>query len=209
MPERSRIAPLRWAGAVAASLACVAVASLADAWTYHHVALPRVYDTDWGRALRTMGYWPVWVIVAFALWRHGDASGQPPDTSARARWRAGWLLGAVTIAGLLAELLKLVVRRERPGAGAGLYVFRAWSDRPFSTGGFGMPSSHAVEAFAAATVLAGCFPETAAVWYGLAIGCAVTRVLSGAHFLSDVVAGAALGVLVAVALRGARRPAAS
>ncbi len=209
MPEGSRTAPARWIAAVAASLACVAAASLVDAWTYHHIALPRVYDTDWGRALRTMGYWPLWAIVSLALWRHGEAMGQPPDGRARARRRAGWLLSAVTVAGIVAELLKLVVRRERPGVGAGLYVFRAWSDRPVSTAGFGMPSSHAVEAFAAATVLAGCFPETAVVWYALAAGCAVTRVLSGAHFLSDVVAGAALGLVIARALRRGRPSAAS
>jgi membrane-associated phospholipid phosphatase len=200
---------MRWVAAIVASLACVALASLGDVWTYHHVSLPRVYDTDWGRALRTMGYWPLWAIVAFAIWRHGEGSGQQPDRRARSRWQAAWLVGAVTVAGIAAELLKLLIRRERPGADSGLYVFRAWTDRPFSTSGFGMPSSHAVEAFAAATVLAGCFPETAVVWYGLAIGCAVTRLLSGAHFLSDVVAGAALGLLVAHALRRAFRPGAS
>jgi membrane-associated phospholipid phosphatase len=184
----------RWTLAVVASLACVALASVADGWTYHHVAMARVYDTDWGRALRTMGYWPVWAVVACAAWRHGVLA------------RCRWLLASVTLAGLLGEVLKILVRRDRPAAEDGAYAFRAWSDHPWSSGGFGMPSSHAIEAFAAATVLAGWLPETAPLWFALAAGCALTRLLSGAHFLSDVVAGALLGVLVARALAPWGRP---
>lgn len=190
----------RWIAAIVASLACVALALLADGWTYHHVAMPHVYDTDWGRALRTMGYWPTWAIVAFAAWRHGAAPDRSPEEGARATWIAGWLVGSTTVAGIVAEGLKLLVRRDRPSVGNGSYVFRAWAERPLTTAGFGMPSSHAVEAFAAAAVLTAWVPEARLLWYALAVGCGVTRLLSGAHFLSDVVAGALLGVLTAHAV---------
>jgi membrane-associated phospholipid phosphatase len=202
------VARVRWIVAIGASLACVALASLADGWTYHHVAMPRVYESDWGRTLRTFGYWPTWVIVAVAMWRHaGHRPADGTETRARSLGRAdaAWLFGATTIAGIAAELVKLVIRRERPGLHAGVYGFRPWAERPFSSSGFGMPSSHAVEAFAAATVLAYCIPEVGALWYLLAIGCAVTRLLSGAHFLSDVVAGALMGMLMARALRRVTR----
>jgi membrane-associated phospholipid phosphatase len=190
----------RWIGAILASALCIALASLADGWTYHHVVFHRVYDTDWGRALRTVGYWPTWAIVAFAVWRHGAVSDRSADARARATATASWLLASTTVAGILAEGLKLLIRRDRPGIGDGGYMFRAWAERPLTTAGFGMPSSHAVEAFAAAAVLAGWLPETRCLWYALAVACGVTRLLSGAHFLSDVVAGALLGILTAYTL---------
>jgi membrane-associated phospholipid phosphatase len=55
-------------------------------------------------------------------------------------------------------------------------------------------------AFAAAAILARVFPESRGLWYGIAIGCALTRVASGAHFVSDVVLGALVGYVVSVSL---------
>ncbi|MGH7560630.1 MAG: phosphatase PAP2 family protein, partial [Gemmatimonadales bacterium] len=57
----------------------------------------------------------------------------------------------------------------------------------------GLPSSHVMVAFAGAAVLARLFPGAAPVGYLLAAGCALTRVLARAHFLSDVVVGAVAG----------------
>jgi membrane-associated phospholipid phosphatase len=96
-----------------------------------------------------------------------------------------------------AEVLKLAFRRERPRLTDGAYVMRAWSDRPFSTAEFGLPSSEAAVAFAAAAMLSCLFPRVRLLWYGLALGCAVPRVASGAHFASDVVLGALVGYVVA------------
>jgi len=175
---------------VLGAVVLLAVASLLDPWAYHHVVWTKVYDTDWGRALRTMGYWPTWVVVALAIWLDGRPS--PAATS-----RARSLAIAVTAAGLLGEVCKMLLRRERPNAHDGAYVFRAFADHPFNTSGIGLPSSHAFLAFAAAGTLARLFPRTACIWYALATGCAVTRVLSQAHFLSDAVAGAVLGLAVA------------
>jgi membrane-associated phospholipid phosphatase len=163
------------------------VATALDPWVYQHVVWARVYETDWGRLLRMMGYWPTWMVVAVALWR----DGQP---AALAAWRARLLVVAVTGSGLVGELVKLLIRRERPNAHGGGAVFRPFTDHPFSTAGLSTPSSHALLAFAAAATLARLFPRTAVMWYALAVGCGVTRLLAQAHFLSDVVLGALLGV---------------
>jgi membrane-associated phospholipid phosphatase len=184
---------LRRAAPWAIGLALLVVAFAIDPWAYHHVVLRNVYDFDWGRALRTMGYWPVWAAVSLALWLHDRARGAPG------------LIASVSIAGIVAELLKLVVRRERPSLHDGAYGFRAWSDRPLSSSGFGFPSSHAVEAFAAAAVLGQLFPESRALWWALAVGCGLTRIMAGAHFVSDVVAGALLGALTATLLARSER----
>lgn len=168
-----------------------------DPWAYHHVVLRNVYNFDWGRALRTMGYWPVWAAVSLALWLHDRAGSAPSRPPGRRAWR---LLASVSIAGIVAELLKLLVRRERPSLHDGANAFRAWSDRPLSSSGLGFPSSHAVEAFAAATVLGQLFPESRGLWWALAVGCGLTRVMSGAHFVSNVVAGGLIGALTATML---------
>jgi membrane-associated phospholipid phosphatase len=55
-------------------------------------------------------------------------------------------------------------------------------------------------AFAAAAMLARLFPESALVWYGLALGCALSRVASGAHFMSDVVLAALVGYVVTLTI---------
>jgi membrane-associated phospholipid phosphatase len=60
-------------------------------------------------------------------------------------------------------------------------------------------------AVAAAAVLARLFPGAALLWYGLALGCALTRVASGAHFFSDAVLAALVGYVVTLLLW--RRPA--
>jgi membrane-associated phospholipid phosphatase len=137
-----------------------------------------------------MGYWPTWMVVAIALW----LDGRPRQLAA---WRARLLAVSVTGVGLCGEVIKLLVRRERPNAHDGLSVFRPFTERPLSSSGLSMPSSHVLLAFAASAILARLFPRTAVMWYALAIGCAVTRLLARAHFFSDVVVGALVGVAAA------------
>ena len=59
-----------------------------------------------------------------------------------------------------------------------------------------MPSGHATNAFAAATVLGHRYPSWRAPLYALATTVAFARVYLGRHYPSDVVAGAAIGVVV-------------
>jgi len=176
-----------------------AAANLADTWVFHHVMYPPIYDHDWGRLLRLVGYLWTWIIVAAVLVARDRAApeGAVPRSALR---RGGLLLAAPIVAGLLAEVAKMLVRRLRPSLTDGLHVFRPWSDRPFATKDLGLPSSHAVVAFAAATMLSRLLPWGTPLWYTLASACALTRVLAQAHFLSDVIAGALVGYLTAVLL---------
>lgn len=169
------------------------LAHLADEAAWAMLRDPRVNEREWGRLLRSAGYVPTWILGAAALWLASDRAGHGRP----GRWRAGVLLLAPALAGGLAEVMKLVVRRQRPGAESAEYLFRPYDVDLWSTRGLGMASSHTAVAFGAAAVLARCFPGAAPVWYLLAVGCAATRVLAGAHYLSDTVAAAALGWLVA------------
>jgi membrane-associated phospholipid phosphatase len=166
------------------SAIAIGAAFALDGFVYERVRMPTVYNEDWGRLLRVMGYWPTWLVAALALWLHQRR------ISTRARERALLLIASPAVAGIAAEVLKLLLRRGRPEANAGEYVFRSLTDRPFSTSGLAFPSSHTMVAFGAAAMLAHLFPRARWVWYGLAAGCALTRVLARAHFLTDVVVGA-------------------
>jgi len=178
------------------SVLALLLAHLADSWAAVHLVFPHLGNTDLGRLLRILGFLPTWIAVAAALvmtdWPLRAVNG------AWATWRRGLLVvGSATLSGAAAELLKIVIRRERPGDEAAGYVFRAWSDRTFSTAGLGIPSSHVMVAFGALAMLARLFPRARPVWYLLAAGCAVSRVAAHAHFLSDVTAAGILGIIVA------------
>ena len=62
--------------------------------------------------------------------------------------------------------------------------------------GWSLPSNHALAAFAGATIIAQALPHRRAVIFCIAALIALTRVYSGVHFLSDVLIGAGLGILV-------------
>jgi membrane-associated phospholipid phosphatase len=191
----------RVAAFVAVALAATLLALLADRWAYDHLWQADVYDHDWARLLRVMGFLPTWLAAAYALWLQQRVMSPP-----RARRRALTLALAPAIAGAGAEVLKLLIRRERPEAHAGGYALRAWSEQTFSTAGLAMPSSHTMVAFGAAAALCRLYPRARWVWIALAIGCGVTRVIARAHFVSDAVLGAAagwgIGILMARALAG-------
>jgi membrane-associated phospholipid phosphatase len=165
-----------------AGVLIVAVAS--DQWAYEHLVYRRIYDGDLGRMLRVVGYLPLWGIVAAALYLHERR------IALDARRRALLLVGSPVVAGIAAELLKLLLRRERPEVAAGLYSWRAFTERTFSTSGLALPSSHTMVAFGAAWMLCRLFPRARWVWISLAVGCGLSRVLAHAHFVSDVTVAA-------------------
>ncbi len=102
-----------------------------------------------------------------------------------------WDMGEAVVLGSLSSLaLKTLIGRQRPNATA--------SPSRFGKNGASFPSGHTTAAFAAAQVFADEMPREQWGWrvlaYGLAGATAYGRMDSGAHWLSDTVAGAALGI---------------
>jgi undecaprenyl-diphosphatase len=149
-------------------------------------------------ATRMRGWRPPRWFRLFMLWatRLGDGWGWIAlfavlllGAHARREVLAGSL--AAGLAGLAFVTLKRRFKRQRPCAGAPhpLYGVRA-SDC------FSFPSGHSATSFAIATVLGLAFPAEAVLFLALAACVAVSRVALGLHYVSDVVAGSALGALI-------------
>ena len=164
----------------------IIVAHLGDRWAFSHLVSKGVYDHDLGRMLRTIGYFPFWVVAGLAFW-----------LQSRDRRRALLLALTPGVAGLIDEVLKILSQRERPGLHDGAYFFRSFTGQWWKTSDIGLPSSHAMVAFSVAWILCRIYPRASVVWLGLAAGCAITRVAAQAHFLSDVTVGAVAGIVVA------------
>ena len=115
-------------------------------------------------------------------------------------WSRPWLWTRVGAAILLAEAisgaLKPAIERDRPP------VSRPEPDPLLETPStFSFPSGHATVSFACATVLALAVPRLRWPLFALAALIAWSRVYVGVHYPGDILAGAALGVLIATALR--------
>ena len=151
--------------------------------------------------LRLAGYLPLWALVSLAI-----AAVDVPN-GWRSIWsRGGVLLLTVTIASVLAEIVKTLMRRDRPSTALALSLFRPWRDSPFSSGGSGWPSSHTAVAFAAVFVLCRLYPRAAPIWLLIGIGCALSRFAYNLHSLIDV-AGSAMVAYIAARACAALAPA--
>ncbi|MGH7233729.1 MAG: phosphatase PAP2 family protein [Nitrospiraceae bacterium] len=101
---------------------------------------------------------------------------------------------AHAVAGLIAQALKHAIGRPRPRFMHGESPFLLGPS--FQSGLDSFPSGHASASFAVATVVARHFPKTGWVFYSLASLVALSRIVRGSHFPTDVMAGVGLGLLV-------------
>lgn len=187
-----RLVPPR---ALLASALLFALACALDNWAWQHLRVDDVYGKDWGRFFRIAGFLPTWMLGSLALILHDRG---PVSPAPRRFWWRGMLLTVAPLAsGLMCEVLKILLRRERPNLHDGTYYWRSFTDHPWSTGNIGLPSSHTMVAFAGAGMASYLFPRTWPAWMLLAVGCAFTRVAAGAHFLSDVTLAAIAGLFIA------------
>lgn len=127
----------------------------------------------------------LWVLAGLAVLRFGGEQ----------RYAALSAAGMAAAIGMAFYLtLKPALRRDRPVA----IEPHCWAtllppDR------FSFPSGHSIVAFAVAVSLAAFYPGAAAALFFAAVSIAVSRMLLGMHFLSDVIVGSVLGALIGLA----------
>ncbi|MFI4898324.1 MAG: phosphatase PAP2 family protein [Phycisphaerales bacterium JB059] len=197
--SRARTPRLVWV--VASMVLLVVLTTMLDWRLFHWLAetdptrVERLKGRDWYQFLRAIGYLPAWGVLAFGI--------ALCDLGRRSGIGRGLLVVIAPIAaGAAAELAKLVISRERPirdgvVQNEGSYTWKGLFQGFVDGGNLGMPSSHAAVAFGGAAMLGILFPPVRWLALLLAAGCGLTRLLSGAHFASDVAVGAVLGVVLA------------
>ena len=111
-----------------------------------------------------------------------------------------YLFLAVACSNLMAEALKYAIGRGRPFVGG---KPNAFNFVPFAgtQAYFSFPSSHAVTAFALAFAVGAIWPRARIAMFVYAVVIAGTRLILLAHHPSDVVGGAVVGIVCAIAVR--------
>jgi undecaprenyl-diphosphatase len=123
-----------------------------------------------------------WAIALVVIWLNGDSSWK--------EWAVVQFVGISLLAALVMSI-KFLVRRRRPeGEWGGIYR---------NTDPHSFPSGHAARSFLIAIIATGLGPAWLAIalwiWAPLV---ALARVAMGVHYISDVVAGAAFGIVIAL-----------
>jgi membrane-associated phospholipid phosphatase len=123
-----------------------------------------------------------WAAALILLWLWSNPAWR--------KWEVVEFFGIAGLAGVVLAI-KFLVRRERPqGEWGGIYR---------NTDPHSFPSGHAARSFLIAVIAAAFGP----IWLAVILGVwaplvALARVAMGVHYLSDVIAGAILGVIVAL-----------
>ncbi|MBL9046709.1 MAG: phosphatase PAP2 family protein [Tabrizicola sp.] len=109
------------------------------------------------------------------------------------------LVAAVALSGTVASLAKNVIGRARPSFAPDSGVFD-FSPFAFTPGLAAFPSGHATTATACAVVFAIVCSRHSWVWLCIGAIAALSRALLGVHWLTDCLAGMALGAIVTLAV---------
>jgi undecaprenyl-diphosphatase len=127
----------------------------------------------------------------------------------RRRWRAGldalaaqalYFFVVIAGSGLLAQLLKHMLGRARPGL-VGTFGAAHFDVLSLKAVYASFPSGHTTTAFAAAVALLPLMPKYGRWLFAVAGIVGLSRILVGAHYPTDVVGGALLGAASAIYLR--------
>jgi membrane-associated phospholipid phosphatase len=163
--------------------------------------------THLGRAEVWFGLAGLFLLIGYGLKfraRSLRQSGQTTDNlssleeNGKAIFRAGlFLLAALIGAGIAVNVIKLIVGRYRPlyFVSNNIYGFKPF-DITFVLNSF--PSGHAQAIFTAMTSLFLLYPRYVLPYGLVALLVFLSRPFLGVHFLSDVVMGAYIGIVITV-----------
>ena len=114
--------------------------------------------------------------------------------------RSLFVFASLSVAGILLHIIKWLAGRNRP---INLFDHGYYGFNFFGTGyeTTSFPSGHAQTIFTFATALSLIFPRFSIPLFFVALMVGLSRVILTAHYLSDVIAGAAVGIICTLAVR--------
>ena len=187
---------LLWAGLIAIALGTAALAidrRLAH-FIYDHVSARQHRALDSITHAAKAGHWlavSLLVLAVASFSQHLGDAGQGMALLVRCSLA---FLAALTLGSVILHAIKLVLGRRRPrdDMEMGLYGFVPFA---FNLDFNSFPSGHSLTIMIVATIASCVWPALWPLWYAIAIALAGTRALLTAHFLSDVLIGAGIGLL--------------
>lgn len=189
---------LLWAGLsfIVLGIAALAIDRQAVHVIYDHVGLG--FHTFLNRTthMAKAAHWltaAVIITIVSWIWKsqgHNDGMTRTAFDSAVA------FILALGLGTIIIHTFKLFVGRRRPRdeLEMNLYGFIPFG---FDLKRNSFPSGHALTIFCVAVIATALLPHFAVLWFALAFWLAITRALLTAHFISDVLVGAGVGLLCA------------
>jgi len=187
---------LLWAGliAIVCGVAALAVDRRVAHFLYDHVSARQHRFLDRITHAAKAGHWlavSLIVLAVASLSRHFGNVGAGLALLVRCSLA---FLASLTLGSAILHVIKLVLGRRRPrdDMEMGLYGFVPFA---FNLDYNSFPSGHSLTIMIVATIATCVWPALWPLWYGVAVLLAGTRALLTAHFLSDVLIGAGIGLL--------------
>jgi membrane-associated phospholipid phosphatase len=172
-----------------------------DKWALFSFDRARVSGASWLEVFRGLSAYGMTAIAALCVLYYLIQTKKPAWDAPKTLYL--YVICSFAFSGIAGDLLKMVFARPRPALTFGEQIL-ALSNATSQS----LPSGHATKAFALALPVlffVGHRPRSQGLWRlivgALALGVAVSRIVLGAHYLSDVLAGigmALVGLPIAV-----------
>jgi membrane-associated phospholipid phosphatase len=186
----NQTAMLLWAGIllITGGILCIGFDRQSSHYLYDRVSARFWRFLDATTHLAKASHW----LIAAAL-AYGVAAYEGWDTMRRC---AMAFVAAVAAGSVVLHTVKLVLGRRRPRDDfeMGLYGFMPLTfDADYNS----FPSGHALTIMCVAVTASAVWPMLAPLWFAIALWLGLTRALLTAHYLSDVLVGAGIGLISA------------
>jgi len=181
---------LLWLGILLIALGLAAIAT--DRWSshviYEHVSVGFWRVLDRTTHLAKASHWLIAAALAYVVaWLLGAHLAQRYALT---------FVASIAIGSAILHTSKLILGRRRPrdDMEMGLYGFEFFS---FNLDHNSFPSGHALTITCVAVIASVIWPAWWPLWFAIAAWLSLTRALLTAHYLSDVLVGAGIGMLSA------------
>ena len=189
---------LLWAGfiSILAGLLALTIDRALAHFIYDHVNARAHKALDSITHYAKAGHWLAAAIIALILaagLRHFQV--YPQQVAQLINYSLAFI-ASLTLGSAILHVIKLAIGRRRPrdDMEMGLYGFMPLA---FNSDYNSFPSGHALTICCVAVIFTCVWPWLWPLWFGIAALLAVTRALLTAHFLSDVLIGAGIGLIAA------------